>query len=105
METKLTFEEYNRVINKIDEDIMRLGQQRVYTIKLYIKDNRKFQDGDIVHIWAGTPEIYKGLFCIKKATGINYGGDVAYQISKLKKDGTPSEQSAGIYYFTRMEKA
>lgn len=110
MNDKLTKEEYLKKLEEINAKTLQLRLEREELRQQYVKDNAQFKEGDKVKIYQdrytfnSPPSIIcLGEFFISKAKDSFYTGCIDYEFAKIKKDGTQSSQSAGIYGYKRLE--
>jgi hypothetical protein len=107
----MTFEEYKEAQEELDRQRKQLAEQSRLLRAKYIEEHREFKDGDKVRVWTGSynwsdlKETIKdaGVVFIPQVKGIDHKGNVTYQYVKQKKDGTPSHQSAGMWFVSKIE--
>lgn len=95
---------YNQII-ELDEQIEKLKDKRKETIEAYLK-TAEFQPGDKVEVDYRREKItcfinevvFRSYYSNDKEKGIEY------KFSKMKKDGTKAEVSAGIYSYNSIKK-
>lgn len=84
-----------------------LSNQERELVDQFLKSNAEFKVGDKVRVyykWGSDTEQYRGDAFISGINDKYREGTVRYDFKKIKKDGTMSEQGAGIYSWTRLEK-
>src|SRR4051812_1184195 len=109
----MTKEEYKQKLSELDGIIEKARLDKDSARQMFLQTNAEFKVGDKVRVYheqrdwgkSKVTEVLKGEAFISEVEDKYFSGSVNYQFAKVKKDGTMSGQSAGVYYFTRLEKA
>jgi hypothetical protein len=106
----MTLQDYKETIKSLDEQMVYLREVKDKARKEFLAANAQFKVGDKVRVFketykpTGQTEYFKGEFFVSSVNDKYFDGSVDYDFVKIKKDGTPSGQSAGVYSFSRLEK-
>lgn len=102
--SKITEEEYNEGMQSLRVSRSNLLDLEI-KLKTKYKDQQEFKVGNIVNVWNNKKLL--GTFVIARVSIQDWGikNNINYGFNKLKKDGTPSKSSAGIYWYDKIELA
>jgi hypothetical protein len=97
-------EDYKAALKQIDEESLQLSKRRNEAREAFLKANAQFKVGDRVIVVYNETALFgrvqpeKRIECFISDIHDKYSsGNVYYEFNKVKKDGTMSNQSAGIY--------
>jgi len=107
----MTKEEYKAEITSIDSQIAALQIKKGEARAQFIIENSHFNIGDkVAVIWEANSDWNKKqvpekrvVVFVSKIEDKYFTGEIRYDFVKVKKDGTMSAQSAGLYGYKRIE--
>ena len=97
----MTKEDYELKVEKLDNEINALKNEKSKLKNLYIDANKKYDVGEKVCVLTKND---KEEYAFIKWISIGYKNDIQYSLFKCKKDGTPSKRTLYRYYVKEIKK-